>query len=68
MFMGNPYITTPESIKANSDKLFVSGVNQIVYHGFPNKFDDGSVKGIGYGMLERVFDSLVGPQQDILGS
>ncbi len=36
VFMGNPYVTTPESIKANSDKLFVSGVNEIIYHGFPS--------------------------------
>jgi hypothetical protein len=47
VFEGNPYRTTPESIKANSDELLISGINAILYHGFPYRFDDGP-KGIGW--------------------
>ncbi|MGD0732672.1 MAG: glycosyl hydrolase, partial [Terracidiphilus sp.] len=47
VFDGNPYRTTPESIKANSDKLLISGINEIIYHGFPYRFEDGP-KGIGW--------------------
>ena len=47
IFEGNPYGTTPETIKANSDKLLISGINEIIYHGFPYKFDEGP-KGIGW--------------------
>jgi hypothetical protein len=65
VFMGNPYITTPESIKANSDKLFVSGVNQIVYHGFPYKFDDGLVKGIGWFPFQAQFSSHINEDNPI---
>ena len=57
-FRGNPYITTPESIKANSDKLFISGVNEIVYHGFPYKFDDGP-KGVGWFPFQGQFSSQI---------
>jgi hypothetical protein len=47
VFQGNPYGTTPETFKANSDKLLISGINEIIYHGFPYKFDAGP-KGIGW--------------------
>ncbi len=47
VFRGNPNISTPESIKANSDKLLISGVNQIIYHGFPYKFSVG-INGVGW--------------------
>jgi hypothetical protein len=65
VFMGNPYITTPESIKANSDKLFISGVNQIVYHGFPYKFNDGLVKGIGWFPFQAQFSSHINEDNPI---
>jgi hypothetical protein len=35
---GNPYLTTPERIKTWSDELFTSGINQIVYHGYPYEY------------------------------
>jgi hypothetical protein len=41
IFEGNPYVTTPESIVAITDKMLISGVNQIIYSGFPYKFDLG---------------------------
>ena len=44
---GNPYRTTPEIVIADSNKLFISGVNEIIYHGFPYKLDAGP-KGIGW--------------------
>lgn len=47
VFHGNPNISTPESLKANTDKMLVSGVNEIIYHGFPYKLDTG-IKGIGW--------------------
>src|SRR5208337_5090524 len=47
-----------ESIKANADKLLVSGVNQIVYHGFPYKYDDGT-KGIGWFPFQGQFSSQI---------
>lgn len=65
VFMGNPYITTPESIKVNSDKLFISGVNEIVYHGFPYKFNDGSVKGIGWYPFQAQFSSHINEDNPI---
>ncbi len=64
VFRGNPYITTPESIKANSDKLFVSGVNQIVYHGFPYDYDDGT-KGIGWFPFQGQFSSQINEHNPI---
>jgi hypothetical protein len=47
VFQGDPYGTTPETFKANSDKLLISGINEIIYHGFPYKFDAGP-KGVGW--------------------
>jgi len=47
IFEGNPYGTTPETFKTNSDKMLISGINEIVYSGFPYKFDAGP-KGIGW--------------------
>jgi hypothetical protein len=44
---GDPYGSTPEFFKANTDKLLISGINEIIYHGFPYKFDAGP-KGIGW--------------------
>ena len=64
VFHGNPYITTPESIKANSDKLFVSGVNQIIYHGFPYDFDNGP-KGIGWFPFQGQFSSHINEHNPI---
>ena len=57
VFGGNPYVTTPETIKANSDKLFVSGINEIIYHGFPYRFDDGMVKGLHWFPFQGRFSS-----------
>ncbi len=37
---GDPYATTPETLKQTTDKLIITGVNQIVYHGFPYAYDD----------------------------
>jgi hypothetical protein len=65
VFCGNTYIATPESIKANSDKLFVSGVNEIIYHGFPYKFDDGTIKGIGWFPFQGQFSSHIAEDNPI---
>jgi len=64
VFRGNPYITTPESIKANSDKLFVSVINEIIYHGFPYDFDDGT-KGIGWFPFQGQFSSHINEHNPI---
>jgi hypothetical protein len=64
VFRGNPYITTPESIKANSDKLFISGENEIIYHGFPYDFDDGT-KGIGWFPFQGQFSSHINEHNPI---
>jgi glycosyl hydrolase family 106( putative alpha-L-rhamnosidase) len=37
---GNPYITTPEKLKAWSDELLTAGINQIIYHGYPYEHMD----------------------------
>lgn len=37
---GDSYLTTPETLKENADKLIVAGVNEIVYHGYPYVYDD----------------------------
>lgn len=35
VWAGKDYMTTPLKIKAAADKLFTSGINQIIFHGFP---------------------------------
>ena len=35
IYMGRDYMTTPLKWKVAADKLFVSGINQMIYHGFP---------------------------------
>lgn len=37
---GNPYLTTPEKMKAWSDELLTAGINQIIYHGYPYEHMD----------------------------
>jgi len=64
VFRGNPYVTTPESIKANSDKLFISGINEIIYHGFPYDFDDGT-KAIGWFPFQGQFSSHINQHNPI---
>lgn len=48
----DPYGATPEFFKVNTDKLLIAGINQIIYHGFPYKFDAGP-KGIGWYPFSR---------------
>jgi hypothetical protein len=52
ILQSDPYGTTPQVFKANTDKLLISGVNEIIYHGFPYKFDAGP-KGIGWYPFSR---------------
>ena len=40
VFMGDPYINTPEAFKRNADKLITAGINEIIYHGFPYEYMD----------------------------
>jgi hypothetical protein len=40
VWSGRDYMTTPLKIKAAADKLFTSGINQIIYHGYTYKKDD----------------------------
>jgi len=35
VWIGRAYMTTPLKIKASADKMFTSGINRIVFHGFP---------------------------------
>ena len=35
VWIGRAYMTTPYKIKVSADKMFCSGINQIVFHGFP---------------------------------
>ena len=35
---GNPYATTPDLMKKEADTLFLAGINQLVYHGFPYRY------------------------------
>jgi len=39
VWSGRDYMTTPLKIKASADKLFASGINQIIYHGFTYRKD-----------------------------
>ena len=64
VFRGNPYVTTPESIKANADKLFISGINEIVYHGFPYSFNQG-LPGIGWFPFQGQFSSQINERNPI---
>jgi hypothetical protein len=40
VWSGRDYMTTPLKVKAAADKLFTSGVNQIIFHGYTYKKDD----------------------------
>ncbi len=35
VWIGRACMTTPLKIKASADKMFTSGINRVVYHGFP---------------------------------
>lgn len=43
--MGDPYWTTPQALLEKTDEMVVAGVNQIVYHGYPYKYDDRAYPG-----------------------
>ena len=58
IFYGNPYVTTPEVIVANSNKLLIAGVNEIIYHGFPYDFDN-SPAGVGWHPFQGQFSSQI---------
>ncbi|MFN7950631.1 MAG: glycosyl hydrolase [bacterium] len=38
---GRDFMTTPAKMKLAADKLFASGVNQVVFHGFPYRKEGG---------------------------
>ncbi len=38
---GRDFLTTPAKMKLAADKLFASGVNHVVFHGFPYRKDGG---------------------------
>lgn len=40
VWMAKPYQSTPLKLKASADKLLSSGINQIIYHGFPYQKKD----------------------------
>src|ERR1039458_4822332 len=40
VFIGDPYINTPERLKQNADRLITAGINEIIYHGFPYEYMD----------------------------
>jgi len=64
IFEGDPYATTPESIVANSDKLLISGINEIIYHGFPYDFDYGPA-GVGWHPFEGQYSSHINEHNPI---
>jgi hypothetical protein len=64
IFEGNPYVTTPESIVANSNKLLISGINEIIYHGFPYNFDDGPA-GVGWHPFQGQYSSHINERNPI---
>jgi hypothetical protein len=64
IFEGSPYATTPESIVANSDKLLISGINEIIYHGFPYDFDYGPA-GVGWHPFQGQYSSHINQHNPI---
>jgi hypothetical protein len=64
VFEGNTYATTPESIVANSEKLLSSGVNEVIYHGFPYDFDYGPA-GVGWHPLQGQYSSHINERNPI---
>jgi len=40
VWMAKPYQSTPLKFKVSADKLFSSGINQVIYHGFPYRKKD----------------------------
>jgi hypothetical protein len=39
------FMTTPMKIKVAADRLFVSGINQMIFHGFPYQYEDFTYPG-----------------------
>lgn len=64
IFEGDPYVTTPESIVANSNKLLISGINEIIYHGFPYTFDYGPA-GVGWLPFQGQYSSHINERNPI---
>ncbi len=48
VFQGRAEMTTPQKIRLLADKAFASGVNQIIYHGTPYKYQTGEYGSEGY--------------------
>jgi hypothetical protein len=45
IFLGRAFMTTPAKIKALADKAFVSGINQLVYHGSAYRIERAAERG-----------------------
>ena len=45
VFNGRDYLTTPLKWKVAADRLFVSGINQLIYHAYPYKRPDDPYPG-----------------------
>ncbi|HWB25294.1 MAG TPA: glycosyl hydrolase [Chitinophagaceae bacterium] len=48
VFQGRAEMTTPQKIKLLADKAFAAGVNEIIYHGTPYKYQTGEYGEEGY--------------------
>ena len=46
-FSGDPYWTTPDAILDKANRFLVAGINQIVWHGYPYRYDDRPFPGWG---------------------
>jgi hypothetical protein len=64
IFEGNTYATTPEVIVANSNKLLISGINEIIYHGSPYEFDYGPA-GVGWHPMQGQYSSHINERNPI---
>ena len=63
VWMGNDYMCTPMKMKVASDRLFISGVNQMIYHGWPYRQAD--VDFPGYFPFHGMFGSFIAPENPL---
>lgn len=65
VFTGKAEMTTPEKIKVLADKSFTAGINQIIYHGTPYKYQTGDYGKEGWNSWSTPFLGGISFSSDI---
>ncbi|MBK7972775.1 MAG: hypothetical protein IPK07_05660 [Deltaproteobacteria bacterium] len=56
---GRDFMTTPAKMKLAADKLLAAGINQVVFHGFPYRKDDGGYGEVGWNPFSSPWSGLL---------